>query len=299
MKIKLVKNKLLKLAKKYQRLQSIMHFINAETLKEAYKEQPDSDIKREYGKNLDANIEELLIRMKKFSYYPHFKVANADRDSEKYMLRAFEDRMLQYLFRDILEGILEPEIDHIMADLKKKDLNKISRCKFASAVIMIDVSRFLREIDQERLIDFLKQKVDDRNFIKYCKRFLHSGVKLLEECTDLTNDSAVCFTSMMCCVCECYILQLLKSTITNDFSVKMWGRYYKFIVIDFTENIDRKTACCQLRHELQQIGLESVDICPAIKFQKKRVNYRRKSEKNVAHEAIKFQEKRVKCSFKH
>lgn len=269
MKIKIVKNKLLKLAKKYQRPQSIMHFINAATLKEAYEKQPDSDIKRKYGKDLDANIEELLRRMKEFSYFPQSKDwlqgTNKCRASkkEKCMRRSFEDRMVQYLFREILEAIFEIQICRIMPDLKKKVSAKVSCQKYNFKELLnwikIDVVWFLKEIDKEHLIDFLKQKVDDKNFIRYFERLLQSGVKLLEECTDFKSESAVSFISMIYSVCKCYILQLLDSAMKEWFNGNVWVvSNDKNVKIMFEKSTDCVMAYLQLGCELRKIGIKPV-----------------------------------------
>jgi biotin synthase-like enzyme len=65
-----MKNEITKLAKKYKRVQSIMKFVNVETLTESFKKQPDSVEKERYGENLETNIKELYRRMKAFSYFP-------------------------------------------------------------------------------------------------------------------------------------------------------------------------------------------------------------------------------------
>ena len=65
------------LAKKYEKLQTLMNYINKETLMQQFGKESsnkasgiDQVTKDEYGANLEANIEELLKRMKTFSYRP-------------------------------------------------------------------------------------------------------------------------------------------------------------------------------------------------------------------------------------
>ena len=66
------------LVEKYGRIQSLMKYVNSDTLKESYSKQPkgkavgvDGVTKEQYGENLEENIENLLVRMKKFSYKPY------------------------------------------------------------------------------------------------------------------------------------------------------------------------------------------------------------------------------------
>lgn len=63
------------LVERYGRIQPLMKYVNSDTLKESYNKQPkgktvgvDEVTKEQYGENLEENIENLLIRMKKFSY---------------------------------------------------------------------------------------------------------------------------------------------------------------------------------------------------------------------------------------
>ena len=66
------------LVEKYGRIQSLMKYINKDTLMESYRKQPkgkavgiDRVTKEEYGEKLEENIENLLIKMKKFAYRPY------------------------------------------------------------------------------------------------------------------------------------------------------------------------------------------------------------------------------------
>ena len=66
------------LVEKYGRVQSLMNYVNEDTLKVSYSKQPkgkavgaDGVTKEEYGKRLEENIENLIVRMKKFSYKPY------------------------------------------------------------------------------------------------------------------------------------------------------------------------------------------------------------------------------------
>ena len=71
------------LVERYGRVQSLMKYVNSDTLKESYSKQPkgkavgvDGITKEQYGENLEENIESLLVRMKKFSY-KHIRRADA------------------------------------------------------------------------------------------------------------------------------------------------------------------------------------------------------------------------------
>ena len=63
---------------KYDKVQSLMSFVNVSTLKESYLKQPkdkavgiDEVTKEQYGENLEENLSNLIERMKKFSYRPY------------------------------------------------------------------------------------------------------------------------------------------------------------------------------------------------------------------------------------
>ena len=58
------------LVERYGRVQSLMKYVNSDTLKESYNKQPkgkavgvDGITKEQYGENLEENIESLLVRM--------------------------------------------------------------------------------------------------------------------------------------------------------------------------------------------------------------------------------------------
>ena len=72
------KAEIAKLVEKYGKVQSLMKYVNRDTLKKSYSKQPkekavgiDGVTKEEYGENLEENIESLLNKMKKFSYKPY------------------------------------------------------------------------------------------------------------------------------------------------------------------------------------------------------------------------------------
>lgn len=285
-----MKTELKALEEKYSRIQSIMRFVNEETLREAYEKQPNSDVKQMYGEHLDENIRELLRRMKISSYFPQSSdrgcLTNVDMDNKIYILKAFEDRLLQCLFKEILDAIFKSKIHHKMADLKKntstiesrKAIIIIAMTKF---VLEIDVVRFLRKIDQKSLADFLKQSVADKVFTKYCERFLRSGMKLLDGCVDLEGESAICFISMMCSTCGYYILQSLNSSILeDDLSGAIWEAYGdNNVKIMFEKSRDCKIICCQLNHEMKKRGINMIgdQICTIRPF----VNVRKRFPKDA------------------
>lgn len=108
------------LVERYGRVQSLMKYVNSDTLKESYSKQPkgkavgvDGITKEQYGENLEENIESLLVRMKKFSYKPYpVRRAYIPKGNGKMRglgIPSFEDKVVQGVFKEILEAIYEPK----------------------------------------------------------------------------------------------------------------------------------------------------------------------------------------------
>ena len=106
------KAEIARLVEKYGRIQSLMKYVNSDTLKESYRKQPkgkavgiDGITKEEYGENLEENIGNLLVRMKKFSYKPYpVRRAYIPKGNGKMRglgIPSFEDKIVQGVFKEI------------------------------------------------------------------------------------------------------------------------------------------------------------------------------------------------------
>jgi retron-type reverse transcriptase len=107
------------LAEKHARVQTVMHHVNADTLKREHERQKtgkavgvDKVTKEEYGKKLDENIESLAARMKTFSYRPQpvRRTYIPKEGSDKLRplgIPAYEDKLVQGAMRNVLDAVYE------------------------------------------------------------------------------------------------------------------------------------------------------------------------------------------------
>ena len=106
------KAEIARLVEKYGRVQSLMKYVNSDTLKESYRKQPkgkavgmDGITKEEYGEDLEGNIENLLIRMKKFSYKPYpVRRAYIPKGNEPLIAKKFEMKGSEKSRQSLLDG---------------------------------------------------------------------------------------------------------------------------------------------------------------------------------------------------
>ena len=189
------KAEIAKLAAKYGRVQSLMQYVNKRTLIQAYSRQPkgkavgvDGVTKEAYGENLSENLDDLLKRMKQFSYRPYpVRRAYIPKGNGKMRglgIPSFEDKVVQGVFKEILEGIYEPKFLDFSYGFRPnrschdaiQRVNKHIMADKVNYVVDADIKGFFDNIDHEWMIKFLEHDIADKNFIRYIKRFLIGGV---------------------------------------------------------------------------------------------------------------------------
>ena len=126
---------------------SIYHLINSDLLKECYKELDsnkavgiDEVTKIEYGKELDKNLENLVIRLKNKNYKPYparrVNIPKANGKLRSLSISNFEDKIVQLALKKVIEAIYEPKFTNNMYGFRP---NK--SCHDAIAQISYDIER--------------------------------------------------------------------------------------------------------------------------------------------------------------
>ena len=182
-------------SREYTRVENLMRNMNRESLIAMHLKQPagkakgvDGVGKAEYGENLEENIENLLERMKRFSYRPlpvrRTYIPKANGKMRPLGIPSYEDRLVQGVMADILDAVYEERFLNcsygFRAGRSAHDVVRvIQNAGFRESVNYVleaDIKGFFDNVDHEWLIKFLEHDIADRNFIRYIKRFLIAGV---------------------------------------------------------------------------------------------------------------------------
>jgi group II intron reverse transcriptase/maturase len=187
------------------KLQTIMHYVNRETLMKQHEKQQknkasgiDGITKEKYEENLEYNISNLLERMKKFSYRPKpvrkTYIPKANGKLRGLGIPCYEDRLVQGAMADVLNEIYENIfLDCSYGFRPKKNchqaisqINWLIMTKKINYILDADIKGFFDNIDHDILMMFLEHEIEDKNFLRYVKRFLKAGV--LEDFKYHTSD---------------------------------------------------------------------------------------------------------------
>ena len=183
-------------ARKHEKVQTLMHYLNKENLSEVHKQQPkgkakgiDGVSKEIYEKNLDSNIDELHKQMKQFSYRPQAVrrayIPKAGSDKMRPLgIPAYRDRLVQGVMQRVLDQIYEGKFCDFSYGFRTgrschqaiREVNQIIMTKKISYVVDADIEGFFDNVDHDWLMKFLEHDIADKNFLRYIKRFLKAGV---------------------------------------------------------------------------------------------------------------------------
>ena len=181
---------------RHERVQTIMHYVNKANLAEEHKRQEkgkatgiDKVSKEEYGQELDKNLDDLLRRMKQFSYRPQAVRRTYIPKSGSDKLRplgipAYEDKLVQGVMRRVLDEIYREKFYDFSYGFREgkgchqaiSEVNRIIGTQKISFVVDADIKGFFDNVDHEWLMKFLEHDIEDKNFLRYVKRFLKSGI---------------------------------------------------------------------------------------------------------------------------
>lgn len=177
------------------KLQTIMHYVNRETLIKQHDKQQmgkaggiDGITKEEYDKNLEVNIGNLLTRMKRFSYRPRpvrkTYIPKSNGKLRGLGIPCYEDKLVQGAMADVLNEIYENIfLDFSYGFRPKKNchqaisqINWLLMTKKVNYILDADIKGFFDNIDHDIMVMFLEHEIEDKNFLRYIRRFLKSGI---------------------------------------------------------------------------------------------------------------------------
>jgi len=274
-----------------RKLQTLIHLVNKTTLKEVHKKQEtgkasgiDRVTKTEYAGKLDENLDNLLARMKTFSYRPQpVRRTYIPKDGSNDKLRplgipAYEDRLVQGVIAEVLNVIYEPKFYDLSFGFREgrdchmaiKHLDNILMGK-TSWVVDADIKNFFGNVDHEWMMKFLEHEIADKNLLRYIKRFLKAGIMEAGQFTETDSgvpQGSLC-SPVMANVYLHYVLDMWFEVKVKKSSRGMaeMVRYADDFVCCFQYEDDARNFYESLKERLAKFGLElSEDKSQIIKF---------------------------------
>ena len=179
-----------------ERLTSLIHLINEETLMACHREMEakrapgvDGQTKEEYGKRLEENVHDLVARMKRWAYRPQpvRRVYIPKPGSGKMRplgIPAYEDKLVQAALAKILNVVYEAEFLDCSygfrpgrgCHLALAELARIIETRNVNYVVEVDIKGFFDHVDHGWLMKFLAHRIADPNLLRLIARFLKAGV---------------------------------------------------------------------------------------------------------------------------
>ncbi len=180
-------------ARKHDKLQTLVHHINIDSLKEKHEiamskkaTGVDGVTKDMYSENLEDNLQNLVDRMKRQAYKPQdirraYIPKEGSKEKRGLGIPAYEDKLVQGVMADVLNAIYEVKFLDISYGFRPnrschgaiKRLGNIIERNKVNYIVDADIKGFFDNVDHEWLIKFLEHDIEDKNFLRIIKRFLN------------------------------------------------------------------------------------------------------------------------------
>ncbi len=175
---------------------NLIRYVNEENLKEAFRKLNgkkavgvDGVSKAMYGEQLETNLQDLIQRMKHYSYRPQPAKRKYIPKGTSGKLRplgipSLEDKLVQSVMAEVLNTIYEPLFypfsygfrPHRSAHMAIKELDTMIFRNKVNYIVDADMKGFFDHVDHKIMIQFLEEEIGDKSFLRYIVRFLKSGI---------------------------------------------------------------------------------------------------------------------------
>jgi RNA-directed DNA polymerase len=265
-------------ARKKEKFTSLLHHISIELLDDAFSELKENAAPgidgltwREYGLNLERNLEDLHARIHRGAYraLPSRRVYIPKPDGRQRPLAvaALEDKIVQRATAAVLNAIYEEDFlgfsygfrpgrgthdaqDALVVGIESKKVNWI---------LDADIRSFFDEISQEWLIRFLEHRIGDRRIIRLIQKWLKAGI--LEDGIVSVSDKGTGQGS---------VISPLLANIYLHYALDLWAerwrrreatgdmiivRYADDFIVGFQHEADARRFLDEMRTRLQEFAL--------------------------------------------
>ena len=174
----------------------LMHHLNEFNLRQAFRQCDgakasgiDQVTKKEYGKNLQTNLEELDFKIQDGKWWPKPSrlklIPKASGGMRPLAIGCLEDKIVQNLCAKILEAIYEPIFHRHSFGFRpgKNAQQALARLhqeirlrKDSCVVVEMDIEKFFNNISHPKLIELIKLRITDQYFLGVIQRMLKNSI---------------------------------------------------------------------------------------------------------------------------
>ncbi|HSQ54978.1 MAG TPA: group II intron reverse transcriptase/maturase [Gemmata sp.] len=177
------------------RILSLAHLVDEDLMKEAYRRirkdaavGVDGVTKEQYGEQLEDNLRRLHTRMRegRYRHQPirRVHIPKAPGKTRPIGISTIEDKVVQNALTMVLEILYEPVFLDCSYGFRPgrsahdalREVNAASMRGEVSWVLEADIESFFDSIDRKKLMEMLRQRVNDEDFARLVGKCLHVGV---------------------------------------------------------------------------------------------------------------------------
>lgn len=256
---------------------NLLTHIDKDSLCEAYKAIDGSKAlgidgvsKYHYGKQLEANLENLLERIHKGTYKPQVKrevlIPKADGKQRPLAIGCFEDKLVEWTVAKILSSVYEPVfIRNSFGFRSDKSAHQAIQATYKSLkgnkrphVVEIDFARFFNTIPHRKMMKILSRRIADRRFKGLVGRLMQAAIQTADGMITPTEVGSPQGSIASPVLANIYLNEMLDQWFTENHASynNIIIRYADDAVFLFKSEAKAKSFVEQLYQRVAQYGLE-------------------------------------------